>query len=118
MTNEEFQAQMRQMMKELAANHQLTRQHSTELHEATQRRVDGLADGLRAGLRTDVEMLLMPVIDKQNSHGKKLEDHEGRIRILETSDSKRGVIIGGGAGLMAAAVVEGIRALWRVKGGP
>ena len=118
MTNEEFQTQMQLMLQQVLVDNKRTRQHSTEMHTVTQARVDGLADTLRNGLRDDVEILLKPVIDKQESHGKKLDDHEGRIRTLETSDNKRQVIIGGGAGLMAAACIEGIRAIWRAKGGP
>ena len=116
MTQEQFAAQMTALVNQIKEDNAATRAHSTELHAATQGRVDHLADNLRAGLRDDVELMLKPVLEKQDSHSKKLDDHENRIRVVEKNDVKRQVYIGGAAGLAMAAVVEGIKAGLKLAG--
>ena len=116
MTPEQFTEQMAALVHQIKADNAATRDHSTKLHEATQARVDHLSDSLRAGLRSDVELMLKPVIEKQEAHSKKLDDHETRIRVVEKNDVKRQVYIGGAAGLAMAAVVEGIKAGLKMAG--
>lgn len=117
MTPEQFAAQMNDLVKKVLDDNAATRAHSSELHRATQGRVDNLADTLRTGLREDVELMLQPVTAKVDSHSKKLDDHETRIRGLETASTKRDVVIAGGASLAMVAIAEGVRAVYRWKTG-
>lgn len=116
MTPEQFTAQMAALVTQIKEDNAATRKHSSELHAATQGRVDTLADNLRAGLRDDVELMLVPVLEKQAAHSDKLKDHEDRLRVVEKNDVKRQVYIGGAAGLAMAAVVEGIKAGLKMAG--
>lgn len=117
MTPEQFAAQMNDLVKKVLDDNAATRAHSTGLHTATQARVDGLADTLRSGLRDDVTLLIKPVADKVESHSKKLDDHETRIRGLEASGIKRDLVVGSAASLGMVAVVEAVKAVFKFKTG-
>jgi hypothetical protein len=105
MTPDQFQEALAQIKRD-----------SESRHLATQQRIDSVVTGVRDGLRDDIGLMLKPVTDKIESHGKKLDDHETRIRGLETESTRRSVYIGGGVSLAMVAVVEGVRAMLKIKG--
>ena len=124
MSPDEFRNEMDLLQAAIKANNALVAQTLAE-HGRTQQRIDGVVASLRQGLREDITLVIQPVLDKVDSHGKKIDDHETRIRGLEKSGTKRDVILGGAAGMMGgiaglgiSAVIESVKAVLKIKGGP
>lgn len=124
MTEEQFRIEIEAIRGSIAVTNRLVEMSLNE-HTRTQGRVDSVVSSVRDGLREDIELVIRPALEKLDSHGKKIDDHETRIRGLEKSGTKRDVILGGAAGMMGGvaglgigAVIEAVKALLKIKGGP
>jgi hypothetical protein len=116
------QAQSRQLHQETQARIDsiVTRVH-TDLRSdlrVVHSRVDGIVGDVRAGLRDDLKILLEPMQLQQVSQGKKIDDHEARLRTVESKGYKRDAGIASLSAVIMAAAIEGIRFLAKAKGGP